>query len=47
MFNCGTVICLVAISRCSDVIFKMLKYAEVKTLDITVERIDITIEPES
>ena len=37
-------ICLVLISRYSAVISKMLKYAEINILDITVEHLDITIE---
>ena len=36
-------ICLVVISRCSAVIFKMLKFAEINILDITIEHLDITI----
>ena len=46
MFNCGTgILCLVIISIYSAVIIsKMLKYAEINILDITVEHLDIKIE---
>ena len=36
--------CLVVISRYSGVITKMLKYAEINILNITVKHLDTTIE---